>query len=71
MSHIKQDFLGYIRKGRLIIDGFKDPKLHMIYEVTIAYIINKDTRHPHRVEIPNSLYVPNRCEYLINPQHWS
>ena len=43
-----------------IINGFKGPKVHTIYEVTIAWNINYNTGHPYWVEMTTSLYVPNR-----------
>ena len=60
MSNFKQDFVGSLKKVWRIINGFKGPKVHTIYEVTIAWTINYNTGHPYWVEIPTSLYVPNR-----------
>ena len=45
--------------------------MHTISEVNIAWNINDDTSHTHRVEIPNSLYITNKCERLISIQHWA
>ena len=60
MSHFKQDFVRTLKKGRRVINGLEVPNLHTIYEGKIAWNINENTSHPHRVEIPNSLYVLNR-----------
>ena len=40
MYHIKQEFVGPIMKGHLIINRFEGPKLHMIYKVNIARTID-------------------------------
>ena len=60
MSNFTLDFVVSLKKVQHIINEFKGPKVHTIYEVTIAWTINYNTGHPYWVEIPNSLYVPNR-----------
>ena len=36
MSHLNQDFVGTLKKGRRVINGFEGPKVHTIYEINIA-----------------------------------
>jgi hypothetical protein len=38
---------------------------------TLVIDINYDTGKPHRVEIPNSLYLPGLKMCLLLPQHWA
>ena len=71
MSHYKKDFVGTHKKGWHIINIFEGPKVHTMYEGTIAWKIHDDSVHPHQVEIPNDLYVPKGRKRLISPQHWS
>ena len=71
ISHTKQDYVIHLRKGRRNINIFEGPKVHTIYEGTITWNIENYTRHPHRVEIPKSLYVLNRREHLISNQNWA
>ena len=41
MLHSKHNFLGALKKGRRIISKFEGPKVHTIYESTIAWTINE------------------------------
>ena len=71
MSHFRQDFVVPLRKEQRVINGFEGSKVNTIYEVTIAWTINDDTGHIYWLDKPKSLYVPNRLEQLISPQHWA
>ena len=37
---------------------------------TLVLTINNNTGKPHRVRIPNSLYLPGLRMCLLSPQHW-
>ena len=71
MPHFKQDFVGTLKKGWRVINRFKGPKAHTIYQGTITWTINENTGNTHRAGIPNFLYFPNGREWLISPQHWA
>ena len=71
MLHSNQKFVVPLKKGCRFINGFEGPKIHTIYEDTIAWTINEDSGHNHRVETSNYLYLPRGREWLISPQHWS
>jgi hypothetical protein len=38
---------------------------------TIVITINDDSRRPHKIKIPNSLFLPDLRVCLLSPQHWS
>jgi hypothetical protein len=38
---------------------------------TLVLTIDKDTGKPHRIRIPNSLYLPGLRMCLLLPQHWA
>jgi hypothetical protein len=38
---------------------------------TLVIDVNDDTGKPHRVKIPNSLYLPGLRMCLLSPQHWA
>jgi hypothetical protein len=38
---------------------------------TLVIDMNDDTGKPHRVKIPNSLYLPGLKMCLLSPQHWA
>ena len=61
--------MGTLLKGLHVINVFEGQKVHTICEVTIDWTINDNYGHPHQVEIPNSLYVPKGCEWIISPKH--
>ena len=71
MSNYKQVFVGPLKKGHHVINGFEGPKVHTMYKGTIAWKFYDDSVHPHQVEIPNDLYVPKGREKIISPQHLS
>ena len=56
MSHSNQDFVGILKNGRSIINGFDGPKVHTIYEVTITWTNNDNYGNTHQIEIMNYLY---------------
>ena len=63
--------MGPLKKGQRIIDRFEGPKVHTVYDGTIACTICDNKGHTQWVEISNYLYVPNGHERLISPQHWA
>ena len=69
--HFKKDFVGHLKNVWCVINGFEVPKVHTIYEVTIAWTIDDNSGHPHQVEIPNYLYVTKGCKRLISTQNWA
>jgi hypothetical protein len=52
--------VGSISKG-LVIEG----------KGTLVVTINDDNGNPHRIKIPNSLYLPGLRMCLLSPQHWA
>jgi hypothetical protein len=38
---------------------------------TLVVMINDNNGKPHRIKIPNSLYLPGLRMYLLLPQHWA
>ena len=38
---------------------------------TLVLDVNDDTGKPHRIKIPNSLYLPELRMCLLSPQHWA
>jgi hypothetical protein len=37
---------------------------------TLVFNVNDDTGKPHRIKIPNSLFLPGLKMCLLSPQHW-
>ena len=67
MSHIKQEFLGPLRKGNQIINRLKCPKVHTIYEGSIAWTIDDNEGHTCWVEIKTIYMCPAGVSGLEPP----
>jgi bacterioferritin-associated ferredoxin len=71
ISHVKEDFVGPLRKSNKVVKGFAGTRVTKVKTGTLRWSWEDDQGRKHTFDIPNSYYIPDGKVRLLSPQHWA
>ena len=71
ISHVKEDFVGPLKKTNKIVKGFGGSRVLNVKVGTLRWSWEDDQGQKHTFNIPNSFYIPEGKVRLLSPQHWA